>query len=212
MLHVHSQSKCSEVSVDFTSEITAAVLALLPVLIGYFWFRTPPILFGQPEDIADQKFLKWWHLPIEIRPVFFQRKLLNDCEISVYVHGGGVGTIVNEIALCWQTADGPRTTVRIEKNRKHYAPVSLRSTNWTTYSLDVNRNNGVSLTLPPRIAFFCDQAMMLAGKIPISGLSNEYYLSFRVHRSGKTLQRSGLHKLTVPFEKAENSEFTFEKL
>jgi len=43
------------------------------------------------------------------------------------------------------------------------------------------------------------------------GLSNEYYLSFRVQKSGKTLQRSPLYKLGVPFPRAENSEFTFEK-
>jgi len=200
------------VSVDFTWEITAAGLALLAVLIGYFWFRTPAILFGQPEDIADQKFLKWWHLPIEIRPVFFQHKLLSDCAVSVYIHGGGVGTIVNEILLCWQTGDGPRTTVGIEKNKKHYAPISLRSTSWTTYSVEVNRNTGGSLILRPRIAFFSDQAMMLAARIPMSGLSNDYYLSFRVHKSGKTLGRSALYKLAVPFEKADNSEFRFEKL
>ncbi|PYJ71956.1 MAG: hypothetical protein DME76_00025 [Verrucomicrobia bacterium] len=196
---------------DFTWQITAAVVALV-ALIGYLWFRTPTIVFGYPENIADQIFLKWWHLPIEIRPVFFQRKLLNDCAISVYVHGGGAGTIVNEIGLCWQTADGTQTTVKIEKNGKYYAPVSLRSTHWTKYSLDVNRNKGLSLALPPRIAFFCDQEMMLAARIPMSGLSNDYYLSFRVHRSGKTLQRSGLYKLAVPFQRAENSEFTFEKL
>jgi hypothetical protein len=200
------------VPIDFTWEITAAALALLAVMIGYFWFRTPTIVFGHPEDIADQNFLKWWHLPVEIRPVFFQHKFLSDCAISVYVHGGGVGTIVNEIALCWQTGEGPQITVKIEKNGKHYAPVSLRSTHWTIYSVDVNRNKGLSLALPPRIAFFCGQRMMLAGKIPTSGLSNEYYLSFRLHRSGKTLQRSGLYKLVVPFQKAENTEFTFEKI
>jgi len=83
--------------------------------------------------------------------------------------------VTNEIALCWQTGAAPQTIVKIEKNGKHYAPVSLRSTHWTTYSVDVNRHNGLSLALPRRIAFVCDQAIMLVGKIPMSGLSNDYY-------------------------------------
>src|SRR6187549_585059 len=80
-----------------------------------------------------------------------------------------------------------------------------------TYSVEVNRKTGLLVAVPPRIAFFCDQRMMLAGRLPMHGLSNEYYLSFRVQKSGKTLQRSPLYKLGVPFPRAENSEFTFEK-
>jgi hypothetical protein len=45
----------------------------------------------------------------------------------------------------------------------------------------------------------------------MDGLSNEYHLTFRVHRSGKTLQRSAFYKLVVPFQEAANVEFIFEK-
>ena len=194
-----------------TWEVGCALFALLSILIAYLWLRTPTIFFGRPEDIAKEKFLTWWHLPVEIKPLFFQRESVADCAISAYVHGGGGGTIVDEIGLCWETADGPQTTVKLETNRKYFVPVSLRSTHWTKYSIEVNRNKGLSIALPPRKAFCCDQRMMLQGTIPMEGLSNEYRLTFRVHRSGKTLQKSGFYKLVVPFQEADNVEFTFEK-
>ena len=65
--------------------------------------------------------------------------------------------------------------------------------------------------VPPRIAFLCDQPMMLAGKIPMRGLINDYHISFRVSRSGRTVGKSGLYKLMIPFEGAENSKFIFQK-
>ena len=83
--------------------------------------------FWPARDIANETFLTWWHSPVEIKPRFFQRKSVADCAISAYVHGGGGGTIVYEIALCWETADGPQTTVRLEGNRKYFVPVTLRS-------------------------------------------------------------------------------------
>jgi hypothetical protein len=198
-------------SPEFAWQITGALVVLLAILVGFFWFRTPVIFFGRPKDLSDQEFLSWWHLSVEIKPRFFQRKLIRDCAISAYIHGGGVGTIVSEVDLCWETEDGPHKTANIERNRKYFVPVSLRSTYWTTYSVEVNRKTGLLVAVPPRIAFFCDQRMMLAGRLPMHGLSNEYYLSFRVQKSGKTLQRSPLYKLGVPFPRAENSEFTFEK-
>jgi hypothetical protein len=197
--------------IDFGREIASALLGIFLFLIGRLWFAKPTIVFGHPENIADQKFLTWWHLPIQIRPLFLQRKLLKDCAVSAYVHGGGIGTIVSQVNLCWGTGDGPQRTVTIEANRIYFVPVSLRSTHWTNHPVEVNRKTGLSVAVPPRMAFFCDQQMMLAARIPKSRLSNEYYLSFRIHRSGRTLRRSGLYKLVVPFQEAENSEFTFEK-
>jgi hypothetical protein len=192
-----------------TWKVAAVVIALVSMFGVWRWFRMPRIIFGQPENIGGQKFFIWWHLPIEIRALFFQRKSIEDSSISVYVHGGGVGTIVREVKLCWRSADGPRRTLTIERRKKHVVPVSLRSTHWTRYTVDLN--HGLSLTVPPRIALLCDQSMMLAGRIPMNGLANEYYFSFRVSRSNKTLGTSGLYKLVVPFPSSNNSEFTFEK-
>src|ERR1051325_3368277 len=196
---------------DSTWEIAVALFALLSIVIAYLWLRMPTIVFGRPEDIANEKFLTWWHLPVEIKPLFFQRKSVPDCAISACVHGGGGGTIVHEFGLCWETPDGPQTTVKLERNRKYFVPVSLRSTHWTTYSIEVNRKDGLSVAVPPRKAFFCDRRMILQGTIPMDGLSNEYHLTFRVHRSGKTLRRSAFYKLVVPLQAAGNVDFTFKK-
>ena len=67
------------------------------------------------------------------------------------------------------------------------------------------------MIVPPRIAFLCDEGMMLEGKTPEKGLNNEYYFSFRIRKSGKTVGTSGLYELFVPSRRAENAEFTFEK-
>ena len=128
---------------EFAWEIIGALVALLAILVGFFWFRMPVIFFGRPEDLSDQEFLTWWHLSAEIKPRFFQRKLIGDCAISAYIHGGGVGRIVSEVDLCWETEDGSHKTTVIEKNRKYFVPVSLRSTHWTTYSVEAQSKNGV---------------------------------------------------------------------
>ena len=60
----------------------------------------PRIDFGRPKNMAGEDFWTWWHLPIEPKPRFFQWKSINDCAISVYIHGGGVGTIEQEVNLC----------------------------------------------------------------------------------------------------------------
>src|ERR1044071_6135389 len=111
-----------------TWEMAGALFVLFLIFVGYIRLRMPTIVFGRPQDIANEKFLAWWYLPVEIKPRFFQRKSVADCAISAYVHGGGIGTIVNEIGLCWETAGGPQTTVELERNRKYFAPRSEEHT------------------------------------------------------------------------------------
>lgn len=194
-----------------TWEFARFLIALIPILGGWWWFRMPSIIFGRPKNTAGEDFLTWWHVPIEIRPRFFQWKSIDDCSISVYIHGGGVGTIEKEINLCWRTGNGPQRSVTIERNSEYLVPVSLRSTHWTAYSVYQDRDRRSPLIVPPRIAFLCDEGMMLGSKIPEKGLDNEYYFSFRIRRLGKTVRISGLYELLVPSRRAENAEFTFEK-
>jgi hypothetical protein len=193
-----------------TWEFACLLIVLVPILGGW-WFRMPRIIFGRPENTAGQDFLTWWHLPIKICPRFFQWKSINDCSISVYIHSGGVGTIEKEINLCWRTGSGPQRTVTIEKNREYLVPVSLRSTHWTAYALYQDGHRRSPVVIHPRIAFLCDERMMLESKIPEKRLDNENYFSFRIRRSGRTVGRSGLYELFVPSQSAENSEFTFAK-
>lgn len=171
----------------------------------------PKTIFGQPENIVDQEFLTWWHLPVQINPGFFQRKSISNCSISAYIHGGGVGTIVAEVDLCWRTATGPQRTLTMQRDRKYLAPVSLRSTHWTSYTVDLDDPQRLSFVVPPRMVFLCDRRMMLAGYVPMKGLINDYHFSFRLSRLGRTVAKSGLYKLIVPFESSENSKFTFQK-
>ena len=90
-------------------------------------------------------------------------------------------------------------------------PVSLRSTDWKAYAVYQDGDRRSPLIVPSRIAFLCDEGMMLESKIPEKGLDNEYYFSFRIRRSGKTVRISGLYELLVPSRRAENVEFTFGK-
>jgi hypothetical protein len=168
----------------------------------------PRIDFGRPKNTAGEDFLTWWHLPIEPKPHLFQWKSINDCSISVYIHGGGVGTIEQEVNLCWRTESGPQRTVTLQKNSEYLVPVALRSTLWKAYALHQGRGSRLPIIIPARIAFLCDQGMMLESKIPAKGLDNENYFSFRIKRSDRTVVRSGLYKLFVPAESADNSEFT----
>jgi hypothetical protein len=168
----------------------------------------PRIDFGRPKNTAGEDFLTWWHLPIKPMQRFFQWKSINDCSISVYIHGGGVGTIEQEVNLCWRTESGPQRTVTLQKNSEYLVPVTLRSTLWKAYALHQGRDSRLSIIIPPRLAFLCDQGMMLESKIPAKGLDNENYFSFRIKRSGRTVVRSRLYKLFVPSESADNSEFT----
>lgn len=134
-----------------TWEFARFLIVIIPIFGGWWWFRRPKIIFGRPENTAKQDFLTWWHLPIEIRPRFFQWKSINNCSISVYIHGGGVGTIKKEINLCWWTGNGPQRSITIEEDREYLVSVSLRSTHWTAYAVYQNRDR--RLIAPPRIAF-----------------------------------------------------------
>jgi len=195
-----------------TWELARFLIALIPILGVWWWFRTPAIAFGQPQNPAGQDFLTWWHVPVEIRPRFFQWKSINDCSISVYIHGGGVGTIEKEINLCWLTGNSPQRSVTIDRGREYLVPVSLRSTHWTAYDVYQDQDRTSPLIVPPRIAFLCDEGMMFENKIPEKGLENEYYFSFRIRKAGKTVGVSGLYELLVPFPSAENSAFTFGRM
>lgn len=99
----------------------------------------------------------------------------------------------------------------MQRDRKYLAPVSLRSTHWTSYTVDLDDPQRLSFVVPPRMVFLCDRRMMLAGYVPMKGLINDYHFSFRLSRLGRTVAKSGLYKLIVPFESSENSKFTFQK-
>jgi hypothetical protein len=196
---------------NFAAELTGFLLLLLPMLGCWWWFRTPKIVFAAPQDRGEQEFLTWWHVPLEIKPGFFQQKSISGCSISVYIHASGVGTIRSEIQLCWRTSNGPQRTATLRKGEKYLVPVALRSTHWKACAVKQDGDSSPRLIVPPRMALLSDATMMLEGRIPQEGLANEYYFSFRVRSSGKNVVRSGLYELLVPAPIAENSKFRFAR-
>ncbi|MGH7772184.1 MAG: hypothetical protein ACREQA_08080 [Candidatus Binatia bacterium] len=188
---------------------SGTILGIVGILAGFFGWsiaRMPPICFGKPRDAAEQDFFSWWHIPVQIEPGFFHSSYIDNCTVSVVLLKHG--KVKQRADLCWQTDEGPRMVIDLERKRTEIVPVAIRSVLGQDFGVFPDSQRLPPFILPSHAAILTDSAVLLEGEISLPGLANrDYVLRLEIRREGKVIKKSNYYVLTVPDSSADNKSF-----
>jgi len=182
------------------------IFGYITKLLGLFIpkrFKMPKIILGQPQQLASEPFLAWWHVPISTKQRWLGPEYIDDCRVRVVIKEPAP---TKELNLFWSSVRGPEEKVRLRVGEPpQKVPIVVRSEIEVWLTGDPVRLP--KFLLPAWIARITDQeAIFQRTNFTDLQPSASYKLWLQI-LSGANLLASSQYRLYVPGANETNEQF-----